>query len=68
LAASEILDHDFNLVHAKVIALHRVLALSVKHICEMPGGDIAMAATINQSDNINSWINAAFVLTGPTVP
>ena len=62
----KILDHDFNVVHAMVFAPPAgYWTFQVKHICELPGGDIAMTATVNNGNNINSWINAAIVLTGP---
>jgi len=56
----KILDHDFNLVHSRVILSFATdWALLVRHICELPGGDLAMAATVSYGDNSTSYINAS---------
>jgi len=62
----KILDHDFNLVYSSVIAPPAgYWNFIVHHICEMPGGDIAMVATISNGDNNVSWINNVFLITTP---
>ena len=64
----KILDRDFNLIYSKVMT-HPVqteyYTFLVQNICELPGGDIALAATVNYGDFVNVWMNAAVVLTGP---
>ena len=62
----KIFDHDFNLVYSRVFTLPAgYYTFLVQHICELPGGDIAISATVNNSNFYNSWINAAFLLTNP---
>ncbi len=60
----KIFDHDFNLVHSKVIFPPAgYYAFYVQQICEISEGNIAIAATVNSGDFFTSWINAALLLT-----
>ena len=62
----KILDHDFNVVHSRAfLSFATDWAFLVRNICELPGGDLAMAATVSYGDNNTSYMNASVLLTGP---
>src|SRR6185503_15145759 len=62
----KIFDHDFNLVHSRVITWPPgYYTITARHICEMPGGDIAISASVQNGTYTTAWINAALILTTP---
>jgi len=61
--ALKILDSDFNLVYASALSVPAGCDyFLVQHICEMPNGDLAIAAAIGHSKLSAAWINSAIVV------
>jgi Domain of unknown function (DUF5122) beta-propeller len=63
----KILDRDFNLVHSTALTYSPsgTWGRSILQICELPNGDIAIAARFNNGTNNSVWITTEIMLARP---